>query len=101
MGEHLHCPLLVTLLQLMTETTEVIIAFTRRTQDGIYRWRRRFEWYLELEVVVDEAEVKDYVAKGWVDTGKDPVSIHRLKLHGPPPIDEDFDSIFESLAPND
>merc|ERR1719242_1399836 len=63
-SEELHAPLLATLLQLVSDRTEVLLAVTRRRQDEVQRWRARFRHYFDVEVLVTEEEVAGYRSMG-------------------------------------
>lgn len=96
-SDHLHGPLLVTLLQLVNEETTVILACTRREHDAFNNWRRRFQRYLDVKLLVTEEETAAYSSLGVVNKSGNPISIFQLQYIGPPPFEEDLTSLFQDL----
>jgi len=99
--DELHALLLITLLQLMTQDTEVLFAHARRSESQFARWKKRFERCLDVQEVVTEEETQDYVDCGFVSAAPEPVSIWRLRLIGPPVSDEDLTMLFANLCSKD
>lgn len=100
-ADHLHGSLITTLLQLVSDKTEVIFAHARRKPNDIELWRKRFQRYFDVELVASEAEVLAYskLAAG-ISTAKSAVSIFRLRLHGPPPFDDDLTDLLRGASPD-
>lgn len=92
-SDKLHGLLIATLLQLVSEETEIILAVTRRDEDGVERWRRRFQRYFDMELLATEEDVAGYASLGFVAKAGKPISIFQLHYVGPPPFEEDLTAI--------
>lgn len=99
-ADHLQGPLIATLLQLASEGTEVLLAHRWRPNDDFSLWRRRFQRYMNVELLDAEDEVAGYSAVG-LDLPADwRISIFRLTWVGPPPHEEDLSELFRCLNAN-
>eukprot|EP00415_Alexandrium_ostenfeldii_P000077 UN0077 len=99
--ESLHGLLLVTLLQLVSEETEVVLAVTRRGNADVDTWCKRCRRYFDVEVLASEEDVRGYASFGVVSKTGKPVSIIRLRHVGPPPFDEDLTALLAGLNVGD
>lgn len=100
-SDSLHGLLIVTLLQLVCEETEVVLALTRRDGGGVDRWRRRFQRYFDVELLASEEEVAGYASLGFVAKAGKPISIFRLRYVGPPPFEDDLTAALEASSTED
>uniref|UniRef100_A0A7S4Q5D6 Calmodulin-lysine N-methyltransferase n=1 Tax=Alexandrium monilatum TaxID=311494 RepID=A0A7S4Q5D6_9DINO len=93
--EHLHRQLLLTLLQIISEDTEVLLAHARRKRE-FDRWEAVFEPYFDIEAISTDDELrasgalKESPEGVWGTTlcsaeERVPVTIFRLRLRGLPP----------------
>jgi len=100
-SDNLHCLLLVTLLQLVSEDTEVVLAVPRRRPDDVQKWCVRFQQYFDVEVLATEEDVAGYSSLGvFIKSGR-PISIFRLRYVGPPPFEEDLTAVLAGLNAED
>lgn len=91
---HLHKPLLLTLLQLADESTEILLAHAHR-HDEFESWLDMFEEHFEVSAVSScslgsDDERSEFVRNGTGGASAEtsvPITVYRLQLRGPPLAD--------------